>query len=466
MAAKAAEVVAAFVDQLPDSPSVSIDDDEAIIDDLLRPPSEKPGNFDALLAQFRMATAHAVETAGPSYMAYIGGGGMYTAAVAEYLTRATHRYTGLAGLAPALVAMEESVLRWLADLFGLPGSSGGLVTTGGSMGTLVALVAARTDRLGDHIGEGTVYATAQTHRCVAKSARVAGLRSDQVRIVPTTPDLRMDPAAAEAMIGADRAEGRRPFCLVATAGTTNTGVIEPLPALADVARRHDMWFHVDGAYGGLFQLTDRGRARLVGIEQADSIVLDPHKALFMPYGTGVVLVRDRMALRRAFAEDADYLQDLADDRELPDYADLGPELTREHRGFRLWLPLHLHGVEAFREALDEKLDLTRHAYQRLSADPRLELPWPPDLSIFAFRLAPEGGETSPAAVEQANQELLDRVNASQRVHISSTRIDGQLWLRMCVLTHRVHLRRVDEAVDIVLGAADAITSEPTEGPLA
>jgi aromatic-L-amino-acid/L-tryptophan decarboxylase len=457
MAAKAADLVADFVDGLDEAPSINVDGVEPLVKELLRPPSEEPGDFDARLAQFQVAMGSAVETAGPGYMAYIGGGGMYTAAVAEYLTRATHRFTGLAGLAPALVAMEESVLRWLAGVFGLPSSSGGQITTGGSMGTLAALVAARTDRLGDHVSDGTLYVTEQTHRCVAKAARIIGLRPDQIRTVPSTPQLRMEPAAAEAMIRDDRARGRRPLLLVGTAGTPNTGVVDPLPTLAEVAQRHGLWFHVDGAYGGLFQLTERGAARLTGIQHADSLVLDPHKTLFMPYGTGVVLVRDRQTLHRAFAEEADYLQDLTDELGLPDYAYLGPELTREHRGFRLWLPLHVHGVAAFREALDEKLDLAQHAYQRLSAQPRLELAGRPDLAIVAFRLSPASRADAPAWAEHANQELLERVNASKRIHISSTRLNGELWLRLSVLAHRLHRDRVDEAVDIITAAADAVS---------
>lgn len=456
MAGRAADVVADFLAGLPEAPAFDTADAESLVEQLLRAPPDQPGGLDGLLQEFRAAAAKAAETAGPSYMAYIGGGDLYTAAVAEFLTRATHRFTGLAGLAPALVAMEESILRWLGLELGLPSSSVGQLTTGGSMGTLSAFMAAREDRLGERIDDGVAYITEQTHGCAAKTARIVGLRPHQLRVVPTSADLRMDPAAAEAMIAADRAAGLRPFLLVASAGTTNTGAVDPLPDLADAAERHGLWFHVDGAYGGLFHLVERGRERLAGMNRADSLVLDPHKTLFMPYGTGVVLVRDAAALRRAFAVDADYLQDLDDDRALPDYADLGLELTREHRGFRMWLPLHLHGLAAFRDTLNEKLDLAEYAYKALSGEPGLELPWRPELSIVAFRWRGLGRGDGAAEAESANQELLRRVNASQRVHISSTRIDGRLTLRLCLLAHRVHHDRVEEAVDIITTAARAI----------
>jgi aromatic-L-amino-acid decarboxylase len=440
-------LVAEFVEGLPEAPAVKLEDADRLVPELLRPPPESPGQFDTLLHRFREAAAQAVETAGPGYMAYIPGGGLFAAALAEFLSRAVNRYTGLSGFAPALVALEESTLRWLGGEFGLPLGSAGLVTTGGSMATQTAVVAARHDRLGDHFADGTLYVTAHTHRCVAKAARIVGFRADQIRTVPTTAQLRMDPAEAARMIAADRAAGRRPVLLVGTAGTTDTGTVDPLGELAEVADRHGLWFHVDAAYGGFFNLTERGRVRLAGIEAADSVVLDPHKGLFLPYGTGVLLVRDAATLRAAHAADGHYLQDVHSGVSLPDYADLGPELTRDFRGLRLWLPLHLHGVAAFRDALDEKLNLAAYAYRELAADVRLELPWEPDLSTVVFRLKEERD------ADQRNQQLLDRINATKRIHLSSTRIDGWYTVRLCVLSHRTHHEHVAEAVDIIRRAA-------------
>jgi aromatic-L-amino-acid decarboxylase len=260
----------------------------------------------------------------------------------------------------------------------------------------------------------------------------------------------MDPAAAAEMITADRAAGQVPFLLVATAGTTNTGTVDPLGPLADVARDHELWFHVDGAYGGFFHLTERGRARLAGIGRADSLVLDPHKGLFLPHGTGVVLVRDPGTLRRAFAAGGDYLQDVAGGDALPDYAEMGPELTRDFRGLRLWLPLHLHGLGAFRAALDEKLDLAALAHDDLRSDARLEVPWPPDLSTVVFRLA---GTDAEAGLDE---HLLSRINATRRVHLSSTRIAGRHTLRLCIISHRTHHPRVQEALHLIHTAIDDV----------
>jgi len=433
--------LADFVEDLPGAPSVDVDGVEDVVRQLLVPPGEGPREFDVLLRRLQLAMGTAVETAGPSYLAYIPGGGLFTSALAELMTRVYNRYTGVSALGPGPVAMEQGIMRWLCRVFDLPADAIGVVSTGGSMATLSALVAARERVLGESFSDGTLYVTTHTHRCVAKAARIAGFPTARVRVVPTSPDLRMDPEAAARMVARDRADGLRPAVLVGTAGSTDSGTIDDLQRLADLCRAENLWFHVDGAYGGFFQLTARGRRRLTGIERADSIVLDPHKGLFLPFGTGVLLVRDHTTLQAAFGGDASYLQDLHATETLPDYNGLTPELTREARGPRLWLPLHLHGVAAFRDALDEKLDLAAAAYRALSSDPRIETDGPPDLTVVTFRLR-DGDEDDQA-------QWLARINASRRVHLSSTRIGGRYTLRLCVLSHRTHDDRVQEAMDLV-----------------
>ena len=414
------------------------------LSDFLAEPPEAPGTFDDLLATFGRAAGYAVETAGPGYLGYFPAGGLLSSVLAETLAQTVNRFTGVAATAPALVAMEHAVIRWFCRRFDLPDGAGGVVTSGASLATLAALTAAREDRLGGPDPRGTIYVTEHTHYCVAKAARIAGFTSAQVRVVPVDEDLRMDLAAAEALIADDRERGLKPFFLVGTAGSTSTGTVDRLDALGALAAREDLWFHVDGAYGGSFQLTDRGRTILHGVHRADSITLDPHKSLFLPYGTGLLLVRDEARLRAAHAADGHYLQDLDREHDLPDYGDLGPELTREYRGLRLWLPLHLHGVAAFRAELDEKLDLAALVHRELSADRNLEVPLVPDLTVTVFR-SPFGDATT--------ERLLERINGTRRIFLSSTRLDGKHTLRLCVLSHRTHRTHVEEALAIVRRAA-------------
>lgn len=453
-----AEKVVDFVESLTTARAKAPITDPELFALLQEPPASEPGEFKVLLDVMLAACTASMETAGPGNLALVPGGGLPVVATADMLAAATNRLTSLGANGQGLVALEDGVMRWLCELFGLPAEAVGVATTGGSLSTLSAVVAAREWHLGDDLRAGVVYHGAAGHPCVGKAARIAGLAAPRIRCVPSTPDQRIDLRAAGRMIEQDTAEKRRPFLLSVTAGTTDTGAVDDLDQAADLAREHGLWLHVDAAYGGFFQLTRRGRALLRGIERADSIALNAHKSLFLPYGTGILLVRDRSALRAAFGCQAHCLRDTQGADTLPDYADLGPELTREARGLRLWLPLHLYGTDAFASTLDEKLDLAEYAYNRLSADPRLHLPWQPTLATVAF--AVHGHD------DHAHEALLRRINASGRVALSSTRIDGRVVLRMCLLNHRTHHDTVEEAVDLIMACLtpDAPADDPALFP--
>ncbi len=412
------------------------------------PPEHGGGSFDPLLDQALEAARHTFEYSGPGYLAYIPGGGLFTAALAEFLAQGLNRYVGLWQPSPAVVQLEENVTRWLCDLFEMPSGAQGLLTTGGSMSNLSAVVTARHSMLGEEFLDGTYYVTTHAHASVTKAASLAGLPRRALRIVPTDDELRMDPEALTAMVRDDRAAGRRPFLVVTSAGTTNTGAIDPLGRVADVATAERMWHHVDAAYGGFFQLTDRGREAFAGIERTDSITLDPHKGLFLPYGTGGLVMRDREAMRAAHHEGAAYLQDLPPSGELPNYAEISQELSRDMRGLRVWFPLVLHGLDRFRRALDEKLDLAAGLDATLRADPNIEVPHATQLSVTAFRL--RDGD------DEANRALLARINASKRVFLSSTVLDGRFTLRVCIVSHRTHRDRIDECAALIGEAAAAL----------
>jgi aromatic-L-amino-acid/L-tryptophan decarboxylase len=408
---------------------------------------EHPGSLDAALELLREATGEGFNTTSGGFMAYIPGGGLYAAAVADYLACVVNRYVGIAPPAPAMVEIEWRAVRWLCDLFAYPDQARGVLTSGGSIANFSAIVAARYARLGDDLRDGRVYATDQVHHSVLKAVRLAGLPPDAVRVIPRDAELRMEPEALTEAITEDRRAGRRPCAIVASVGTTNTGAIDPLPELAQIASIHDVWLHVDAAYGGFFQLTERGRDAFRGIERADSITLDPHKGMFLPYGTGALIVRDGQALRTAHAATADYLQDLASEEEvLPNFGEYSPEFTRDFRGLRVWLPLVVHGVAAFRAALDEKLDLAALLHQLLAAIPELELPWPAGLTVVPFRV--RGDESEPT------RRLLERVNATRRVFFSSTTIDSRVYIRPCIVVHRTHQDRIEEAAAIIRQAVN------------
>ncbi|MFM8944250.1 MAG: pyridoxal phosphate-dependent decarboxylase family protein [Actinomycetota bacterium] len=411
-------------------------------------PPETGRSFDDLLALVDEVQRHANDNAGPGFMAYIPGGGLYASSLADLLALTINRYVSLWSESAVGAQIEDNVVRWLCGLVGFGDAARGTLTTGGSLANLAAVVTARRARLGESFLDGTIYVSDQAHRSVEKAARIAGIPSANLRVVPTDAALRIDVDALAAAIAADRAAGRRPFMVSASAGTTNTGAIDPLPAIADVATREGLWFHVDAAYGGFFLLTERGRDAFAGIERADSVTLDPHKGMFLPYGTGAIVVRDGSLLRDAHhAGVAAYLQDLEGEGELPNFSEYSSELSRDFRGLRVWFPLWLHGVGAFRSALDEKLDLARWFHGALGEVAGIELPWEPELSIVPFRLRDRD--------DDANRAFLGRINASQRVFLSSTVLQGRYTLRAAILSHRTHRDRVEECLDIVRRAARA-----------
>lgn len=398
----------------------------------------------------------ALETAGPGYLAYVPGGGLYAAALADLIADVGNRFTGYAMAAPGWVRLEQDVLDWLLREFGYedPGAHA-LLTSGSSLANFTALVTARHHHFGDRgdYSRALVYTSTQAHHSITKAARMGGIPAANLRAVAVDELFRMDAEDLRRQIEADRHRGLRPFCVIAAAGTTNTGAVDPLAEIATLCRREDLWLHVDGAYGGAFVLAPGGRSRLRGIADADSICFDPHKGMFLPYGTGCLLVRDGARLAAAHMGEADYLRDFASST-TPSPAHLGPELSRPFRGLRLWLPLMLHGARAFREALEEKLALaqlcTEGLDRRIAAGKPIEIVARPQLSTIAFRLCRESGE-SLDEWNARNVRLLERINGRNRAYLSSTLlpvIDGlAVTLRVCVMSFRTHRERIDALLE-------------------
>ena len=434
--------------EMPTAPAFSSAADEGA-GLLASPISETPVSLDTALALLRDNVDRlGMNKLARGDMGYIPNGGLYLSALGDYLAAVGNRYTGVTYGAPGAVRMERMVLNWLAEVMGYPPTAAGDLTSGGSIANLSAVVTAR-EAVGlkaADIARSVVYLTGQTHHCVAKALRIAGLGEGGQRFIPLDEGYRMRPEALEAAIRADQQAGLRPWLVVASAGSTDTGAVDPLPAIAEIAHRHDLWFHVDGAYGGLFALCEPGRQALRGIEQSDSLVIDPHKGLFLPFGTGALLVKEGQKLYQAYAHDANYLQDkdyLVSQAELSP-ADLSPELTRHFRGLRLWLPLKLLGVAPFRAALEEKLLLARHFHQTLSQVDGFEVGPVPDLSIVTYRYQPQRGDAN-----DFNRRLVQAVQSDGRIFISSTMLDGHFTLRLAILSFRTHLAQVEAAIEVL-----------------
>lgn len=442
----------AYLDAVPDAPANSPWSD--VFAERLDPEFAEAGRDPAAILDYvaRCVEKPGVATTSPRFMAYIPGGGLFHSALGDLIAAASNKYAGFASASPGAVRLENATIAWLAKVIGYPEGAAGTLTSGGSVATLAAIVAARDAR--DAEGGGAVYMTRFAHHCVDKALHIAGRGRASRRLIGTDDRHRMSVAALADAVGRDLAEGIRPWLVVASAGTVDTGAVDPLADIVDVCARHDIWLHVDGAYGGLFALCDEGRAILNGIERADSVVLDPHKTLFLPYGTGAVLTRDGRHLLEAFSATADYIRPLGETEVGPSPADLSPELTRHFRALRLWLPLQLAGVAAFRAAQEEKLRLARYFHARLAELERFEVGHPPDLSVVAFRYLPIEGD-----IDGYNERLIRHIQQEGRVMLSGTRIDGHFYLRCAILSFRTHLEHVEEAIAASRRAVAAIEAE-------
>ncbi|MBV8207344.1 MAG: aminotransferase class V-fold PLP-dependent enzyme [Acidobacteria bacterium] len=391
----------------------------------------------------------------PRFFAYVMGSGEPVAAAGDLLASVLNQNVTSWRSAPAAATIERLVIGWLGEAIGCPGFSGSL-TGGGSAANLMALAMARESRAPANTGgaqPAVVYCSAEAHMSIAKAMALLGLGRGNLRSIPVDAQFRMEPAALEEAIREDGSAGRRAIAVIATAGTVNTGALDPLIEIAAIARRHDLWLHVDGAYGALAAIADA--ERFAGMAQADSITLDPHKWLYQPLDCGCVLYRDPAAARAAFAGTGDYARSLYDGAvEGFEFFEESPELSRRFRALKLWLSLRYHGLGAFREAIVRDLQHAQDLAGMVDAEPALERVAPVELSTVCFRYA--------GADDDRNRAILRRVIERGRVYLSNATIasrgvsngDGRFALRACFMNHRTKNEDVTAVVEEVLAAAE------------
>jgi aromatic-L-amino-acid decarboxylase len=434
------EYADSFLDRIHDSPAyVTTDDKGAGL--YASPIGEAPADIASLLKVIEHNVDRpGLNPASGGHLGYIPGGGIFHSALGDYLADVTNRYSGVFFASPGAVRMENMTIEWMAGVVGYPASSAGNLTSGGSIANLIGIVTARDAQgiTAKEIGRSPIYLTAHAHHSVDKAIRIAGLRECPIRHVPMDDRYRLDADALGRMVDADSRAGFRPWLVIASAGTTDVGAVDPMGAIGDIASRHGLWFHLDGAYGAFFALCDEGRAILAGMDRSDSLIMDPHKGLFLPYGSGAVLVKNRQALQDAHYCVANYMQDTVNSREEPSPADLSPELTKHFRGLRVWLPLKLCGVAPFRACIEEKLLLARYFHEEIQRIPGFEVGPYPDLSVVTFRYVPARGD-----VTEFNERLVQEIHRDGRVFLSSSQIGGRFTIRLAVLAFRTHMDTID-----------------------
>ena len=380
------------------------------------------------------------------HMGYIPGGGLYPSALGDYIAAINNHYAGIFFASPGAVRLENMLIRWMCNLMGYSNNSTGNLTSGGSIANLIAIVTAREAHniKARDIERSVIYLSEQAHHSIQKAIRIAGLSEAHLRYIPLDDNLRLSVIELEKTIVEDKKNGLIPFFVNASFGTTNTGTIDPIKGIGDIAEKHNLWFHIDAAYGGFFKLVSELNLKFQGIEKANSITLDPHKTLFLPFGTGTILVKDKDRLLKAHHYFADYMQDSIDDNEEISPADISPELTKHFRGLRMWLPLKLFGLMPFRAALEEKLYLVRYFYDKIKQTKGFEVGPEPELSIAIFRFIPIEEDAN-----SFNKKLIQSIQKDGRIFLSSTTINGVFWIRIAVVIFRTHLEQIDLLLKII-----------------
>ncbi len=432
-------------------------------------PDEVRGQFDQPLPRhatdlaqshdvfMRSILPYAIGNSHPGFMGWVHGGGTPVGMLAEMLAAGLN--ANLGGRDHIPIEVERQVLRWVCELFGFPKDASGLFVTGTSMATLIAILVARHKVLGPEVRtlgvaasgkQLTAYSSRGAHGCIAKMMDMAGLGSDTLRLIPMNANHEMDIAALQSAIAADRALGYTPFFIAATAGSVNTGAIDPLNLVADVALHNSLWFHVDGAYGALAMLSPSIAPRLAGLQRADSVAFDFHKWGQVPYDAGFVLIRDRAQHRDTFASPAAYLRrethGMAAGTDWP--CDFGPDLSRGFRALKTWFTLQVYGTERLGQVIAHTCELAKYLEQRILALPQLELLAPVSLNIVCFRYRCDDADRINAAIVGAMQE-------SGRVAPSTTTLDGKLAIRAAIFNHRTNKTDIDALIKatLELGAA-------------
>ena len=421
-------------------------------------PPEQGAEFEQLMETLstKVFAYHAREPH-PGFIAYVPSCPTFPAMLGDWLATGFNFFAGVWSVASGPNALELVVLDWFREWLGMPEGTGGLLTSGGSTATLMAMVAARHAAIGDDsasLARLIVYTSDQAHSSVERAAWIAGLPRANVRALPSDDAFRLTTASLTAAMAEDRAAGAIPFMVVASAGTTNTGAVDPIDDIATLCERQRVWLHIDAAYGGFAALTDRGRALfggLAGFRRADSVTVDAHKWLFVPFECGGLLVREPRRLRDAFQVYPDYLKDVETQGEEVNFADYGEQLTRYSRALKVWLSVSYFGVGAIRAAIDGGMNVAAAAESFVRAAPELEVLSPAQFGILCFRAKRAGA--SGQELDALNQRINAAVNAEGRFFISSTRLRGALSLRICILGYRTTEADVRELVSRVIELA-------------
>lgn len=417
---------------------------------------QKAGSFDEVLTEVtERVFTNIMHLDHPRFFAFVSSPSNFVSVMAEALIAGHNAFAGTWLEAAGPGQIELNTIDWLRQLIGLPPSSGGLFVSGGSVANLTALAVARNVRLGNRIAHAAVYFSDQTHSSVERALRVLGFSQEQMRKLPSDDLFRLNLQDLEDAVLEDRALGKRPFCVVANAGTTNTGAVDPLPALANYCTREKLWLHADGAYGAAAVLCERGKEILNGLALVNSLCLDPHKWLFQPYEIGCVLVRDIKHLKDTFHILPEYLRDIEQGEEEINFCDCGIQLTRSFRALKLWMALKIFGVEAFTNAVAKGFYLAEYTQKVVESFKEFEIVTPAHMAIVTFRyMVPELSEEQ---IDDINEKIVNGIIQDGFAMISSTILKGRRVLRICTINPRTTEEDIRKTMELIKRCGDRLS---------
>ncbi|MBN2910192.1 aminotransferase class V-fold PLP-dependent enzyme [Polycladomyces sp. WAk] len=447
------QVVDRIVDhlcQLPDKP-VTRNSSPAQLEKALGESLPEQGiSFEKIMQQLdEVVFSQIMHLDHPRFFAFVPGPSNYIGTLATFLASGLNVFAGTWLEASGPAQVERVTVDWIARLFGLPKTAGGLFVSGGSMANLTALAVARQVKLGGPSERATVYFSDQTHSSVERALKILGFRQEQIRRIPSDEAFRLSAPELEVQIQKDRSQGKQPFCVIANAGTTNTGAVDPLETLVKICNREGLWLHADGAYGAPAILSDQGRKLLKGIESVDSLTIDPHKWLFQPYDTGCILVRDSQHLKMTFHILPEYLRDVEGKETEVNFCDYGIELTRSFRALRLWMSFKMFGIESFRRAVSHGLEMAETAEKTLRRSLYWDVVSPAQLGVVTFRFAPDSMHEE--MIDKVQQQIVNRMIREGYAMVSTTELKGRTVLRLCTINPRTTKEDIQNTIQKMEG---------------
>ncbi len=459
---KIVDLLASHFENLNSEKMVSLADRKEMDALLQQPIPNKPSPPEKVLKDVvENVLSHADYLTHPKFFSFVPSPSNYISAMADAIASGFNIFSGNWSTSPGAAELEIVVINWLLEMFNFPiVEGGGILTSGGSMANLTALTTARRIKCKGDYSKGIIYLSDQAHSSNIKAIRVLGFKKRQVRIIPTDMEFKMSLNKLKNVIAKDKLEGYQPFCIIASAGTTNTGTVDPLEEIAAICSKENLWMHVDGAYGGAAILSDKGKTYLKGIEKADSLTVDPHKWFFQPYEIGCLLVKDHKWLSKTFSEKPVYLRDIEGNESEINFYDHGIQLTRGFRALKFYMSIKTFGLDAFKDAIQSGIILTEDVEEILRNSPKWEVVSPATLAIINFRYNPMAHNLSEKELDKINQYISKQIITSRSAVLVTTILQEQVVLRMCLINPRTTLNDIESTLTLCEKFADDYFESP------